>query len=99
MPAAKGERMPKPLLRSALLALVALMALTAAGADKKPITHELLWMTKRVSAPSVSPDGKWVVFSVTDPSYDDKEQTADLWIVPADGSTKPRKLTASKAGE
>ena len=91
--------MPTPLLRSSVLALVALMATAALAADKQPITHELLWMTRRVSAPSVSPDGKWVVFSVTDPSYDDKEQTTDLWIVPSDGSAKPRKLTASKAGE
>ena len=64
--------MPTPLLRSSVLALVALMATAALAADKQPITHELLWMTRRVSAPSVSPDGKWVVFSVTDPSYDDK---------------------------
>src|SRR5688572_3191888 len=91
--------MPKTLLRPALLALVAFMAISAVAADKQPITHEMLWMTRRVSAPSISPDGKWVVFSVTDPSYDDKEQTADLWIVPSDGSAKPRKLTASKAGE
>src|SRR5688572_10836975 len=91
--------MPTSLLRSAVVALVALAALTAVAANKQPITHELLWMTDRVSAPSVSPDGKWVVFSVTDPSYDDKEQTADLWIVPSDGSAKPRKLTGTKAGE
>lgn len=86
-------------LRPAVLALVAFMAISAIAADKQPITHELLWMTRRVGAPSVSPDGKWVVFSVTDPSYDEKEQTTDLWIVPSDGSAKPRKLTASKAGE
>lgn len=90
--------MPKTL-RPAVLALVAFMAISAVAADKQPITHELLWMTRRVSAPSISPDGKWVVFSVTDPSYDEKEQTADLWIVPSDASAKPRKLTASKAGE
>jgi Tol biopolymer transport system component len=27
-----------------------------------------------------SPDGKWAVFSVTDPAYDSKEQWSDLWI-------------------
>jgi dipeptidyl aminopeptidase/acylaminoacyl peptidase len=66
---------------------------------KQPLTHETMWLMKRVGAPSVSPDGRSVVFSVTEPAYDEKEQTADLWIVPADGSASPRKLTATKASE
>ncbi len=68
-------------------------------AAKQPLTHETMWLMKRVGAPSVSPDGKWVVFSVTEPAYDEKEQTSDLWIVPADGSMKARKLTFSKGSE
>lgn len=66
---------------------------------KQPITHETMWLMKRVGAPVVSPDGKWVVFSVTEPSYDDKEQSTDLWLVPSDGSKKPRRITATKGGE
>jgi len=66
---------------------------------KKAITHESMWMMKRVGAPEVSPDGKWIVFSVTEPSYVDKDVISDLWIVPADGSIKPRKLTFGKASE
>ena len=76
-----------------------LLAVAAHAADKQPLTHETMWLMKRVGAPAVSPDGKWVVTSVTEPSYDSKEQVADLWIVPADGSAKPRRLTATKAGE
>jgi hypothetical protein len=34
------------------------------GAEPKPISHEALWMMKRVGAPAASPDGKWVVYSV-----------------------------------
>jgi dipeptidyl aminopeptidase/acylaminoacyl peptidase len=66
---------------------------------KRPLTHETMWLMKRVGAPVVSPDGRSVVFSVTEPAYDEKEQTSDLWIVPADGSSAARKLTASKASE
>ena len=29
---------------------------------KVPLTHETMWMMKRVGAPVPSPDGKWVVF-------------------------------------
>ncbi len=70
----------------------------AAGA-KTVITHETLWLMKRVARPAPSPDGKWVVFAVTDPSYDPQKQTSDLWIVPTDGSGKPRQLTFTKGSE
>ena len=33
-----------------------------------------------------SPDGKWVVFSVSEPAYDPLKDVTDLWVVPADGS-------------
>ena len=82
-----------------IVAVLFLVALTAAAADKQPLTHETMWQMKRVGAPAISPDGKWVVFSVTEPAYDEKEQINDLWIAPADGSAKPRKLTGTKAGE
>ena len=54
---------------------------------------------KRVGAPAPSPDGKWVVSPVTEPAYDEKDQVSDLWIVPADGSAKPRRLTFTKGAE
>lgn len=54
---------------------------------------------KRVGAPVVSPDGKWAVFSVNQPSYDPKEQTSDLWMVATDGQSPPRKLTQTKTPE
>lgn len=84
--------------RRSMLALSLLFACVL-SAQKTPLTHETLTLMKRVGSPSVSPDGRWVVFSVTEPSYDTKEQVADLWIVPADGSAKPRKITSMKAGE
>lgn len=66
---------------------------------KQAITHETMWLMKRVGAPQVSPDGKWVVFSVSEPSYNEADQVSDLWFAPTDGSIKPRKLTANKGGE
>jgi dipeptidyl aminopeptidase/acylaminoacyl peptidase len=66
---------------------------------KNPILHEDVWLMKRVEAPVPSPDGKWVMFGVTDAAYEEKDQSSDLWIVPADGSAKPRKITNSKTAE
>ena len=85
--------------RRIVLSAAALLIAVTAIAQKQALTHEALYGMKRVGSPSLSPDGKWVVVSVTDPSYDEKEQMSDLWIVPADGSTAPRRLTFTKAGE
>ena len=81
--------------------LLALLAAAAANAEaaRRPITHEDVWLMKRVGAPVPSPDGQWVAFPVTEPAYDDKLQMSDLWIVAADGSGAPRRLTFSKGSE
>ncbi len=63
------------------------------------ITHEDVFLARRVGSPAISPDGRWVVFSVTEPSYTDGEQVSDLWLVPLDGSAEPRRLTNTKGGE
>ena len=75
------------------------LSFVARAQTKTPITHETMWLMKRVGAPAPSPDGKWVVFSLVEPAYDEKDQVSDLWIVPADGSAKPRRLTFTKSGE
>jgi dipeptidyl aminopeptidase/acylaminoacyl peptidase len=83
------------------LAAAFLLAATgvAAQSPKVPLTHETLWMMKRVGAPVVSPDGRLVVVSVTEPSYDPDKTTTNLWLVPADGHASPRQITGGKAGK
>lgn len=66
---------------------------------RSPITHEKLWLMKRVGAPDVSPDGKWAVFPVLEPSYDADREVSDLWIVATDGNSPPHRLTNTKASE
>lgn len=65
----------------------------------KEFTHQAMWTLKRVGAPAPSPDGKWIVFNVTEPAYEEKEQVSDLWIMPTDGSQPARRLTASRGSE
>lgn len=65
----------------------------------RPITHEDVWLFRRLGSPVVSPDGRWAVVSVTEPAYDKAEQVSDLWLVPTDGSAAPRRLTATTGSE
>ena len=60
----RGFRVTLRLSRRLMLvfALAAFVAPPLATAGKKPITHEDLWLMRRVGAPAPSPDGKWVAF-------------------------------------
>jgi dipeptidyl aminopeptidase/acylaminoacyl peptidase len=82
------------------LIFAAALALPLGAAEARiPITHEALWLMKRVGAPVVSPDGRWAVFSVTEPAYDAARQISDLWLVPAGGGAPPRRITFTKGEE
>lgn len=87
------------LLGLAALGLGAPVALASEPAALRPITHEDLWLMRRVGAPVPSPDGRWAVVSVLEPSYDEKSQVSDLFLVPTDGSAPPRRLTSTEGGE
>ena len=83
----------------AVLCLAACAASAADDAAKHPITHEDLWLMKRVGVPLLSPDGRLVAVSVAQPAYDDSAKSSDLWLIPADGSAPPRQLTFSNGAE
>src|SRR5712664_5017874 len=81
------------------LLLSAAVAMPLAAQQRHTITHEDVFLMKRVGSPAISPDGRWIVFGVTEPSYTEGEQVGDLWVVPSDGSAEPRRLTTTKGGE
>ncbi|MFO0043581.1 MAG: prolyl oligopeptidase family serine peptidase [Pseudomonadota bacterium] len=87
---------PSPVLAALLLLIV---ADSPAQASKRPITHEDLWLMKRLSAPALSPDGRVAVLAVTEPTYDADAQAVDLWLVPTDGIAPPRQITFSREPE
>lgn len=70
-----------------------------ATAQLRPITHEDLWLARRLGPPLLSPDGKQVLLSLVEPDYDPAKVITDLWLVDALGRNPPRRLTATRAGE
>ena len=82
-----------------LLAISLLFFNILTAQNRVPLTHESMWAMKRVGAPEISPDGKWVVFTVTETSYDEKENVTDLWLLASDGSGKARRITSGKSAE
>src|SRR6185295_17968955 len=73
--------------------------LDAPAPDKRVPTHEDIWLMKRVGAPQVSPDGRWIVISVTEPAYDDNAQLSDLWLIDAAARHSSRRLTSTRRPE
>jgi dipeptidyl aminopeptidase/acylaminoacyl peptidase len=64
-----------------LLALFTFVSFVAAQA-KHPFTFDDMMKLKRVGDPQVSPDGKWVIFSVVDVDLTANSKTPHIWIVP-----------------
>jgi dipeptidyl aminopeptidase/acylaminoacyl peptidase len=81
------------------LVALAFASCVLAETTQRAITHEDVWLMKRVGSPVVSPDGQWAVFPVTEPAYQERDQWNDLWVVRTDGSAPPRKLTSTRRGE
>jgi len=93
-------------LRRSLVCLFACLALAmsslsamAATAPKRIPTHEDIWLMKRVGAPQVSPDGRWIVVSVVEPAYDDNAQLSDLWLIDTSARQSSRRLTSTRRPE
>jgi dipeptidyl aminopeptidase/acylaminoacyl peptidase len=52
---------------------------------RHPFSFEDMMALKRVGAPIVSPDGRWVLFSVVDVDLAANQKTPHIWIVPVAG--------------
>ena len=65
------------------------------AADKKPLTPGDIWQLKAVGEPQLSPDGKWIAYTLTATDLDKNSRNADIWIVAPDGGA-PRRMTTSE---
>jgi len=91
-------------MRRLVFSLLALTTFTlcALAQTKHPFTFEDMMKLKRVGEPVVSPDGKWVIFSVVDVNLEANTKTPHIWIVPTAGggsNEKERVLIADQDGD
>jgi dipeptidyl aminopeptidase/acylaminoacyl peptidase len=68
-----------------LVAVILALSTIAPAQAKRPFTFEDMMQLKRVADPQVSPDGKWVIFSVADVDLAANTKTPHIWIVPTAG--------------
>ena len=67
-------------------AAILIVAALAHAQAKHPFTFDDMMKLKRVGDPQVSPDGKWVLFSVVDVDLAANTKTPHIWIVPLMGT-------------
>jgi dipeptidyl aminopeptidase/acylaminoacyl peptidase len=85
--------------RGARVAVVVITVLvtvaSAAGqtGEKRAITFKDLISLHRLSEPQISPDGKWIAYSVATPDLEANHSVRDIWVVPTAGGGEARQLT------
>ena len=93
------RRFLRPVAALALLWLAAVAMPDAMAASKKIPTHEDIWLMNRVGPPQVSPDGRWIVVPVIEPSYEDNNHLSDLWLIDTSARNSSRRLTSTRRPE
>ncbi|MGA2535800.1 MAG: S9 family peptidase [Terracidiphilus sp.] len=82
-----------------LLALFAAASICVAqSSNKRPMTFEDMMKMKRLGETAVSPDGKWLAYSVTTVDLEQNTKTAELWLQAIAGG-EPIALAVAKPGD
>jgi len=87
-------------IRTFVLCSTALLsgALCFAQAGKRPVTFEDMMQMKRLGETAVSPDGKWLAYSVTTVDLEKNTKTPELWLQKIEGGA-PIKIAESQPGD
>jgi dipeptidyl aminopeptidase/acylaminoacyl peptidase len=76
---------------------------TPSASAKRPMTFEDMMHMRRLGATAVSPDGKWLAYSVTTVDLEANTKTPELWIqaiAATDGkANEPHKLEVAEPGD
>jgi dipeptidyl aminopeptidase/acylaminoacyl peptidase len=87
----------------AMLSAITPVCSAQAATPKRPMTFEDMMKMKRLGETAVSPDGKWLAYSVTTVNLDQNTKTPELWlqaIAPAgSASADPQKLSVAQPGD
>ena len=89
--------MKRAILRCSLFIVVLLAVLSGAmaqGEGKHAITFADMIQMHRVGETQVSPDGKWVAYTVSTPDLDANRGASNIWMVPTAGGSS-QQLTQS----
>src|SRR5260221_8963117 len=70
---------------SGALLLASGLAVAAQEMAKHPISFDDMIKLHRIAEPQVSPDGKWVAYTVSTPDMEANRGVSNIWVVPTGG--------------
>jgi dipeptidyl aminopeptidase/acylaminoacyl peptidase len=82
----------------ASISLLVLIASTIHAGDLRPMTPEDLYLIPRVQDPQVSPDGRWIAFTVGIPDLEANAVDTDIWLMPIEGG-EPWQITRGSGAD
>ncbi|WP_428629693.1 prolyl oligopeptidase family serine peptidase [Sphingopyxis sp.] len=82
-----------------LCSAIALAAALSTPAFARPMTEVDLATLKRVAAPTASPDGRWVVFQMTETEAETYKRSTGLWLVDRNAKAAKPVAIADTAGK
>ena len=86
----------KRLILSAFICMLALASAVAAQPARRAMTVDDLLRVRRVSDPQLSPDGKWIAYSVAVPDVAANRSRTQVYLISVDGG-EARALTSGEA--
>ncbi len=78
--------------------VVAAVSSPAAAQQHRALTVPDFLALERPGEPSISPDGRWVVYTVTTTDVAANRRRTDLWLAAADGTGQPRRVSTDSLG-
>lgn len=82
-----------PFLAGLLASVSAMSAVTP-----KPLTFAALMQVQRIADPQISPDGKWIAYTVTSVDKEKNSKDSNIWILPVSGG-EARQITRTPASD
>ncbi len=68
---------------------VASLAQTPAQPGRRPLQLEDFYRLRSIGSPAISPDGRWVLYTISTPVEETNGSSVETWLVATDGSTPP----------
>src|SRR5215831_8397268 len=79
------------------LSLATAVGVWAQSPANRPLAIEDYYRVRTVGNPDLSPDGKWVAFTVSTRVEATNDNTSEVWLVPSDASAPARRVSADGA--
>jgi dipeptidyl aminopeptidase/acylaminoacyl peptidase len=78
-----------------MVVLVAAPSREGRAQAPRALQVEDFYRLRSVGNPSLSPDGRWVAFTVTTPVESTNTNVSEVWLAPASGNTPARRVSAA----